>query len=95
MRRLFFALPFLAIGVLYLFMDLRETPLIIVTLGWLTFALEYRYGGESKDGEELIALGISMSVVLMPIHQALAELLALFMFILELTVLFVKFKLKA
>ncbi|AEK72476.1 hypothetical protein GQS_02875 [Thermococcus sp. 4557] len=95
MRRLLLALPFLILGVLYLFVDFRETPLIIVALNWLTFALEYRYGGESKEGEELVALGVSMSILLLPLHEAIAEILALFIFILVMTALFIKFKMGA
>ncbi|QDA31154.1 hypothetical protein FH039_05460 [Thermococcus indicus] len=94
MRRLLFALPFLLAGFLYLFMDFRETPMIILTLGWLAFALEYRYDGESTESDELVALAISMSVVLIPLHEGVAEILALFIFILVMTALFIKFKMR-
>ncbi|MCD6372778.1 MAG: hypothetical protein J7L37_04435 [Thermococcus sp.] len=95
MRRLFYALPFLIFGFCALMMELTIPRLVIVGLTWLTFALEYRYGGESKEGEELVALGVSISTVLMPVHQVLSVILALFIFMLEVTALFVKFKVKA
>ncbi|GAB6102104.1 hypothetical protein JCM16138_13270 [Thermococcus atlanticus] len=93
MRRLFLALPFLILGILYLFMELRQDYLMIVTLNWLTFALEYRYGGESREGEELVAFGVSGSTVIMPVHTTFAEVFAAFMFLMEMASLFAKFKL--
>ncbi|KUH33602.1 hypothetical protein APY94_05255 [Thermococcus celericrescens] len=92
MRRLLYALPFLLFGLGLLFWQLTFTRTIVVFLGWLTFALEYRYGGESRENDELVALGISMSIVLMPLHEAIAEILALFTFILVMTALVIKFK---
>ncbi|NJE03212.1 hypothetical protein [Thermococcus sp. MV11] len=95
MRRLFYALPFLVLGLGLLFWEPTVARAAVVLLGWLTFALEYRYGGGSREGEELVALGVSVPLLLLPISQTLAEFLAVFMFVLELAALFVKFKLKA
>ncbi|ASJ04384.1 hypothetical protein [Thermococcus barossii] len=95
MRRLFYALPFLVFGLGLLFWEPTVARAAVVLLGWLTFALEYRYGGGSREGEELVALGVSVPLYLLLINQTLAELLAVFMFVLELAALFVKFKLKA
>jgi hypothetical protein len=95
MRRLFYALPFLVLGLGLLFWEPTVARAAVVLLGWLTFALEYRYGGGSREGEELVALGVSVPLLLLPISQTLAELLVVFMFVLELAALFVKFKLKA
>ena len=95
MRRLFYALPFLVLGLGLLFWEPTVARAAVVLLGWLTFALEYRYGGGSREGEELVALGVSVPLLLMllpSIYQTLAEFLAVFMFLLEMTVLFVKFK---
>ncbi|WP_148882434.1 hypothetical protein [Thermococcus aciditolerans] len=94
MRKLLYALPFLILATGFLMVDFRPAVIVPITLNWLTFWLEYRYGSESKEGDELIALGISMSSVLIPAHQAFAELLAFVIFVLELTALFVKFKLR-
>lgn len=94
MRRLLIALPFLLFGLGVLFWRLTFTRTIVVLLNWLTFALEYRYGGESREGEELVAVGVSGSSVMLPVHPTFAEAFAVFMFMLELAALFVKFKLK-
>ncbi|NJE60905.1 hypothetical protein E3E51_03955 [Thermococcus sp. 21S7] len=91
-RRLFYAIPFLLFGLGLLFWQLTFARAMVVLLGWLTFAMEYRYGGESREGDELVALGISMPVVLIPVHEAIAETLALFIFILVMADLFIKFK---
>ncbi|NJE10047.1 hypothetical protein [Thermococcus sp. MAR1] len=93
MRRLLIALPFLVLGLFYLFMELRMGYLMVVLLGWLTFALEYRYGGESKEGEELVAFSVSASIVIAPLHVAFAEVFAVFIFLMEVASLFAKFKL--
>ena len=94
MRRLFYALPFLIFGFCALMMEPTISRLIIVGLAWLTFLIEYCYGGESREGEELVALGVSTAVVLMPLHRAVSLILAVSMFVLELAALFIKFKLK-
>lgn len=91
-RSIFYALPFLLFGLGLLFWQLTFTRTIVIFLAWLTFALEYRYGGESRESDELAALGISMSIVLLPLHEAIAEILALFIFILVMTVLVIKFE---
>ena len=59
MRKLFYALPFLVFGLCVLMMEPTISRLIVVELAWLTFLIEYRYGGESREGEELVALGVS------------------------------------
>ncbi|AIU70327.1 hypothetical protein TEU_08275 [Thermococcus eurythermalis] len=59
MRKLFYALPFLVFGLCVLMMEPTISRLIVVGLAWLTFLIEYRYGGESREGEELVALGVS------------------------------------
>ncbi|NJE30941.1 hypothetical protein E3E38_07785 [Thermococcus sp. 18S1] len=92
MRRLLYALPFLFLGLALLFWRLTPTGAMVVLLAWLTFVLEYRYGGESREGDELVALGVSISVLLLPLHEAIAEILALFIFILAMTALVIKFK---
>lgn len=94
MRKLFYALPFLVFGLCVLMMEPTISRLIVVGLAWLTFLIEYRYGGESREGEELVALGVSTAVVLMPLHRAVSLILAVSMFVLELAALFIKFKLK-
>lgn len=94
MRRLFYALPFLIFGFCALMIEPTIPRLIVVGLAWLTFLIEYRYGGESREGEELVALGVSTAVVLMPLHRAVSLILAVSMFVLELAALFIKFKLK-
>ncbi|HDZ35903.1 MAG TPA: hypothetical protein ENH81_03180 [Thermococcus sp.] len=94
MRRLFYALPFLIFGFCALMIEPTISRLIVVGLAWLTFLIEYRYGGESREGEELVALGVSTAVVLMPLHRAVSLILAVSMFVLELAALFIKFKLK-
>ena len=95
MRRLFYALPFLIFGFCALMIEPTISRLIVVGLAWLTFLIEYRYGGESREGEELVALGVSTAVVLMPLHRAVSLILAVSMFVLELAALFIKFKLKS
>jgi hypothetical protein len=93
MRRLYYALPFLLIATAYLVWNVRITLGVIVILNWLTFFLECRYGGESKEGEELIALGIAASSSLglgRGVFASIGKFLALFIFILELTSLIVK-----
>lgn len=94
MRRLFYALPFLVFGLCVLMMEPTISRLIVVGLAWLTFLIEYRYGGESREGEELVALGASTAVVLMPLHPVVSLILAVSIFLLELAALFIKFKLK-
>ena len=93
MRRLLIALPFLVLGLFYLFMELRMDYLMVLLLGWLTFALEYRYGGESREGEELVAFSVSASIVIAPLHMTFAEVFAAFIFMMEVASLFAKFKL--
>ncbi|WP_054840477.1 hypothetical protein [Thermococcus sp. JCM 11816] len=88
MRRLYYALPFLLIATGYVLWNVRITPGIIALFNWLTFFLELRYGGESKEGEELVAMSIAVSSLLGLGKGTLAsigEFLALFTFILELT----------
>lgn len=94
MRRLFYALPFLVFGLCVLMMEPTISRLIVVGLAWLTFLIEYRYGGESREGEELVALGVSTALVLMPLHVTVSLILAVSIFLLELAALFIKFKLK-
>jgi hypothetical protein len=93
MRRLYYTLPFLLFATGYVLREFRETPAIIMLLNWLTFFLENSYGGESKEGEGLITVGIIVSSSLWlgrGFLVALAEFLALFIFILELTSLLIK-----
>lgn len=93
MRRLYYSLPFLLFATGYLLWEFRMTPAVIVLLNWLTFFMEHRYGGESKEGEELIAVGIIVSSSLWLGGGSLisiAEFLALFVFILEFTSLLIK-----
>jgi hypothetical protein len=93
MRRLYYALPFLLFATGYVFWDFRETPAIIVLLNWLTFFMGHRYGGESKEGEELVAVSITVSSSLWlggGLLISLAEFLALFVFILEFMSLLIK-----
>lgn len=94
MRKLFYALPFLVFGLCVLMMEPTISRLIVVGLAWLTFLIEYRYGGESREGEELVALGVSTALVLMPLYRAVSLILAVSIFLLELAALFIKFKLK-
>jgi|GEM_PF-3574236 len=93
MRRILIAVPFLIIGLAYLLMDFNEASLVTMTLNWLTFMLEYRYGGESREAEELVAFGVSGSSVLLPLHPAFAEGFAVFMFAMEMAGLFARFRL--
>ena len=95
MRRLLVAIPFLIIGLAYLSVNFQKAVFITMVLNWLTFALEYRYGGESREGEELVAIGVSGSSILLPTHPSFAEGLAVFMFVMEIAGLFAKFKLRA
>ena len=94
MRRLYWAIPFLLFLVAYLFGNLTIPALVVTLLNWATFLLEYRYGGESKEAEELIVIGLVTSSVLITFGEELFRLLAIVeafsLFLLEFTAAFVK-----
>ncbi len=93
MRRLYWAVPFLIYDLLLLCYMFVIQNIAVALFNLLTFFLEYRYGGESKEGEELVVGGIVMSSILVPLgglFSSFAVLLAGFMFLLELTATFVK-----
>jgi hypothetical protein len=95
MRQLYYSLPFLIFATGYVFWEFKVIPAVIVLLNWLTFFMEHRYGGESKAGEELITIGILLSCSLWPGGGSLipiSEFLALFLFILELASLLIRFR---
>lgn len=99
MRRLYWAIPFLLFLVAYLFGYLKISALAVTLLNWATFLLEYRYGGESKEAEELIVIGLVTSSVLITLGEELFRLLAIVeafsLFLLELTATFLKLKLRS
>jgi len=84
MRRIFYALPFLLFGLCALMVELTVARLIIVGLAWLTFLIEYRYGGEGRKGE-LVAIGIATSLALLLVSPAMSKVLAVFTFLLVLS----------
>jgi len=95
MRRLYFAVPFLIYSLAYLFWMFRPTIAFFVILNWLVFLLEYSYGGESREGEELVAFGVSMALILLPLggHITLfAEVFTVFMFVFEFFSILIKAK---
>ncbi|ASI99693.1 hypothetical protein [Thermococcus celer] len=92
MRRLFVSLAFLLPGTFYIAVNFRPDYLAAVLLGWLTFALEYRYGSKGKAEEELVAVGVSTPMLLLPLNATLAEALVASVFVIELAVLMFKFK---
>ena len=93
MRRLYWAVPFLLYNVFYSFWVYVLPNVVVAFFNLLTFLIEYRYGGESKEGEELVVFGIALSSLLLPVGDLVASFasaLAGFMFFLELTAAFVK-----
>ncbi|WP_457741394.1 hypothetical protein [Thermococcus sp.] len=94
MRKLFYSLPFLFFGFGLMFWWFNFIRALVVVLGLLTFALEYRYGGESRETEELVAIGISMSNLLLPVFPTFSEVLAVFIFLLEFASLLIARRLK-
>ena len=93
MRRLYWAVPFLIYDLFLLCYMFVLQNVAVALFNLLTFFIEYRYGGESKEGEELAVVGIVMSSALVPLgglFSSFAVLLAGFMFFLELTAAFVK-----
>ncbi len=95
MRRLYIAVPFLVYSMAYLFWMFRPVLAFFVLLNWLTFLLEYRYGGESREGEELVAFGVSMALVLLPLGGYItlfAEVFTAFMFAFEFFAVLMKAK---
>ena len=83
MRRVLYALPFLLIGLGVLMVELTVYRLLVVGLNWLTFLIEYRYGGEGRGGE-LVAIGIATSLALLPVSPAISKVLAVFTLLLVL-----------
>ena len=83
MKNVLYALPFLLFGLGVLMVGLTVARLLIVGLNWLTFFTEYRYGGDGRRGE-LVAIGIATSLALLPISQAISQVLATFNFLLVL-----------
>ncbi len=95
MRRLYIAVPFLVYSLAYLFWMFRPVLAFFVLLNWLTFLLEYLYGGESRECEELVAFGVSMALVLLPLGGYItlfAEVFTAFMFAFEFFVVLMKAK---
>ncbi|ASJ08988.1 hypothetical protein A3L11_07010 [Thermococcus siculi] len=93
MKRLYWAIPFLLYEAAYLFWRLTIPGLTVMVSNLLTFFVEYRYGGESRESEELIAVGIAMSSLLLPIGGSItsfATIFAGFLFLLEFTAAFVR-----
>ena len=93
MRRLYWAIPFLMYEAAYLFLVFVLPNVAVAFFNLLTFLIEYRYGGESKEGEELTAVGIIMSSLLLPLGGSIASFAAVFagfLFFLEFTAAFVK-----
>jgi hypothetical protein len=83
MRRVLYALPFLLIGLGVLMVELTGYRLLVVGLNWLTFLIEYRYGGEGREGE-LVAIGIATSLALLPVSPTISKVLAVFTLLLVL-----------
>ncbi|WP_297499683.1 hypothetical protein [Thermococcus sp.] len=95
MRRLYWAVPFLAYPLAYLFWEFRPALAFFVALNWLVFLMEYRYGGESKESEELTVFGVSMALLLLPVGgyiTVFAEVFTAFMFIFEFLIVLLKAK---
>jgi len=93
MRKLYWAVPFLIYDAVLLFWAFVFSNVMVVLLNFLTFMLEYRYGGESKESEELVVFSIALSSLLLPlggVFSSFALLLAGFVFFLELAVVFLK-----
>jgi len=93
MRRLYWAVPFLIYDAAYLSWVFVLPNVAVTFFNLLTFLLEYRYGGESKEGEELVVACIAGSSLLLPlggVFSSFAVLLTGFMFFLELAAAFVK-----
>lgn len=90
MRRLLYALPFLLFGLVLLFVELTLEKVFVVGINCLTFVIEYRYSDGNREGDELAALGISMSLVLLPMYPSVSKLLALFMLLLVLGGLYIR-----
>jgi len=80
MKKVLYALPFLFFGLGVLMMELTVDRLLVVGLNWLTFFIEYRYSGEGRRGE-LIAIAIATSIALLPVSQALSQVLTAFNFL--------------
>lgn len=99
MRRLYWAVPFLLFLVAYLFGHLTLPALAVTLLNWGTFLLEYRYGGESKEAEEMVVVGLVTSSALIVFEEELFRVLAVVgafsLFFLEFTATFFKLKLKS
>ena len=93
MRRLYWAVPFMVYSIAYLLWEFQPTIAFFLVLDWLAFLIEYRYGGESKKGEEMTVFGVAAALVILPLGgyvTMFAEVITAFMFSLELAGAFVK-----
>ncbi|ASJ06920.1 hypothetical protein [Thermococcus pacificus] len=98
MRRLYWAVPFRLFLAAYLFWSLTLPALVVTLLNWGTFLLEYRCGGESKEAEELVVVGLVTSSALIVLEEELFRVLAVVeafsLFLLEFTAAFFKLKVR-
>lgn len=77
----------------YVFWNVRIIFGIIVFFNWLMFFLEFRYGGELKEGEEFVIMSIVVSFLFgfgKGILVFIGEFLVFFIFIFEFIVLMIK-----